>query len=73
MERSERKICKGELALTALDRILRQEMARTDLPAFILNFKVQLGIAPRKLTDHGNTPPYRDVEVKKKKKIKQDH
>lgn len=43
-------------------------MARTDLPAFTLNFKVQLGIAPRKLTDHGNTPPYRDVEVKKKKK-----
>ena len=73
MERSERKTCKGGLGLTALYRILRQEMARTDLPAFILNSKVQLGIAPRKLTDHGNTPPCRDVVVKKKKKIKQDY
>jgi len=51
-------------------------MARTDLPALVSNSKLLLGIThPRKLTDHGNTPPCRDDAVKKKKKnkIKQDH
>lgn len=74
MEISERERCKGwgeeALGLTALYTILKQEMARKDLPAFISDSKVKLGITlhPRKLSAHGNTPSCRDVVVEREKK-----